>query len=392
MKKNRSVLINVVTCTISVVLLFVLAVQFERRVEVPEDENNIIGVTQTSIGVECTIFTDDVPLVHSGVIEYVQNTEGTRARDIFVDYGGYTQIMDGEYPVKYSYRITGIPGGMTLEQVTLVVGQDQALRDAQAYVFEDEADSIEIYHLLPGTTYYYRLNLLLSTGNTVGMTGSFTTAASPRILQIDGIRNMRDIGGWETTSGQRINYGLLYRGTELDGGIEPTYLLTETGAADMIRNLGVRFDMDLRAATDNKGDPLGSTVIHKNYPIGSYSSILNEANAAYVRDIFADLANSENYPIYMHCTYGQDRTGTICYLLEALLGVSDADLRKEYELSTFAHGSVALEDFAVFTTRISMMEGNTTQERVENYLLSIGVTAEEIASIRNIFLNPGKSQ
>jgi hypothetical protein len=90
----------------------------------------------------------------------------------------------------------------------------------------------------------------------------------------------------------------------------------------------------------------------------------------------------------MHCTYGQDRTGTICYLLEALLGVSDADLRKEYELSTFAHGSVALEDFVVFTTRISMLEGDTTQERVENYLLSIGVTAEEIASVRNIFLNP----
>lgn len=35
---------------------------------------------------------------------------------------------------------------------------------------------------------------------------------------------------------------------------------------------------------------------------------------------------------------------------------------------------------------ISILYGNTTQEKVENYLLSIGVTAEQISNIRNIFL------
>ena len=105
-----------------------------------------------------------------------------------------------------------------------------------------------------------------------------------------------------------------------------------------------------------------------------------------VRALFADLADPNNYPMYLHCTYGRDRTGTICYLLEALLGVSDTDLRREYELTTFAYGSVASEDFAAFVTGIDVMEGSTTQEKVENYLLSIGVTPEEIESIRSIFL------
>ena len=392
LKKNRSILVNVVSCTISVVLLIIMAVQYEHRTDEPNHENSVVEPTKASIGIESTIYTDDVLLVHPAITVYTQNSDEKKAKEIYSEYGGRAQDMDGERPIKYSYRVTGIPSGITVKQATLTVGLNEALSDAKVYSFVNEASSVEIYHLLPGTTYYYRLDLLLSTGNTVGTTGSFTTVASPRILQIDGIMNVRDIGGWETSSGQRIQYGLLYRGSELDGGVEPTYLLTEAGLIDMVKNLGIRFDMDLRAVTDNNGDALGAFAVHKNYPIGMYSDILSESSAAYVREIFADLAHSENYPVYLHCTYGRDRTGTICYLLEALLGVSDEDLRKEYELTTFAHGSVALEDFAVFTTRISMMEGNTTQERVENYLLSIGVTADEIANIRDIFLNPEKSQ
>ena len=211
-------------------------------------------------------------------------------------------------------------------------------------------------------------------------------ASSLRILSIDGILNVRDIGGWETTSGQTIQYGLLYRGTELDGGVEPTYLLTDKGRYDMISTLGIRYDLDLRAASDNKGDALGANVIHENYAVGMYSDIFNGDNPALVRNIFAELAHKDNYPIYLHCTYGRDRTGTICYLLEALLGVSDKDLLRDYELSAFTDSYVNSVDFAVFVDRISQLEGNTTQEKVEGYLKSIGVTDAEIASIREIFL------
>jgi hypothetical protein len=197
---------------------------------------------------------------------------------------------------------------------------------------------------------------------------------------------VRDIGGWKTADGRNIKYGLLYRGTELDGGVEPTYCLTKEGVVDMLYELGIRYDMDLRAESDNKGNALGNDVIHKNFPVSMYSYIFDENNNEIVRSIFAELANKDNYPIYMHCTYGRDRTGTICYLLEALLGVSDRDLRKEYELSAFKDSYADLESYAAFVSRINMLEGNTTQEKVEGYLLSIGVTDEEIANIREIFL------
>ena len=40
--------------------------------------------------------------------------------------------------------------------------------------------------------------------------------------------------------------------------------------------------------------------------------------------------------IYFHCTHGADRTGTIAYLIEALLGVDESDRITDYELTTLA--------------------------------------------------------
>ena len=87
----------------------------------------------------------------------------------------------------------------------------------------------------------------------------------------------------------------------------------------------------------------------------------------------------------MHCTYGRDRTGTICCLLEALLGVSEEDLWREYQLSALDEKYLD-SSFDRFMVALDNLEGDTLQQKTENYLLSIGVTAEEIASIREIFL------
>ncbi len=68
------------------------------------------------------------------------------------------------------------------------------------------------------------------------------------------------------------------------------------------------------------------------------------------------MADRENYPIYLHCTYGNDRTGTICYLLEALLGVRDEDLLKEYRLSVTYYGR-----------RLSLASINSLASQIQQY-------------------------
>ena len=40
----------------------------------------------------------------------------------------------------------------------------------------------------------------------------------------------------------------------------------------------------------------------------------------------AAIADENRYPVYIHCTGGADRTGTLAFLINALLGVGEDDL------------------------------------------------------------------
>ena len=41
--------------------------------------------------------------------------------------------------------------------------------------------------------------------------------------------------------------------------------------------------------------------------------------------------------VYFHCHGGADRTGTLAFLLEGLLGVSESDMSKDFELTTYSN-------------------------------------------------------
>lgn len=387
LKRYTSILTNIVACTVSVVLLILFACSRD-NVQEPQniDDSETLQVTQSSVQVETSVYLEKVPLVSQAILTYLSDSNDSTPHEIYKMYGGDGQKLNIGMPLKFSYRLAGLPLGITAEGAVLELSADKDLNSPQIYDLENGGDNIEIYHLMPDTKYYYRLRIMLSSGTEVGTTGEFVTEDAPRILNIDGAVNVRDIGGWETADGKKIKYGLLYRGSELDGAVESSYLLTEKGLEDMLSVLGIRYDMDLRGAHESDKDALGANVLHKFYGTAMYSYIFDGAENEKIRSVFSDLADSGNYPMYMHCTYGVDRTGTVCYLLEALLGVSDADLRREYELSAFTTSYVNSEELAAFRMRISMLDGATTREKVEGYLLSIGVTEAEIASIRSIFL------
>ena len=54
-------------------------------------------------------------------------------------------------------------------------------------------------------------------------------------------------------------------------------------------------------------------------------------------------------------------------------------------MSILAHGELG-NYIDEFIAAVDQLPGATLREKVEGYLLSIGVTSEEIASIRQIFL------
>ena len=149
----------------------------------------------------------------------------------------------------------------------------------------------------------------------------------------------------------------------------------------MLEVLGIKTDIDLRANTVTSMDALGSRVEHKYYDMVMYDGIFTDAGKDKIRMVFADLANPENYPIYLHCTYGCDRTGTVCYLLEALLGVSRGDCLRDYGLS-----NLNIANIQAIENGLKAYAGDTLKEQVESYLLSCGISEYQINSIRNIFL------
>ena len=336
------------------------------------------------VELEISAFSEPIWLISEAAKDYLTAERVPFVAEFMRPYLASGLRQDIGLPVEIGYNIIAMPLDCGIVSVEFYLSESESFANAQILRPAHGETSVKVYGLYTGKQYYCGARIVLSNGETQELYSSFQTAATPRILYIDGIVNVRDIGGWQAADGALIRQGLLYRGSELDGFVKPEYKLTEKGQNQLFQELGIRMDMDLRYEGE---DALGTSVKHTYYDVLQYSSVFTTAGSTAIRAVFRDLANPENYPVYLHCTYGADRTGTVCYLLEALLGVSDADLIRDYELSALTYGFVSRELMDPFIEQIGTYPGDNTQQKVEAFLLSIGVTEEEIISIRHIFLS-----
>lgn len=252
--------------------------------------------------------------------------------------------------------------------------------------------SLTIDNIIPNREYYWKVKV---TDNDGGQKFSnvytFTPTAYVRTMDIDGVKNMRDVGGLVTTDGKTIQYGIMYRSAHFDS-------ITEKGK-EQIKRLGVKTDVDLRGES-NTVSPLGENVRRLNYNAPYYvdeadgngiQSGLNGAES-YVKEFvkeFKACADPDNYPIGFHCSLGRDRTGTLAAMLYAVSGVSRYDIVKEYELSwlsTAAANNVFIQTGSInkLCDFIESKDGETFKDKACNFLLSIGVTQAELNSVRDI--------
>lgn len=385
--RTKSRIINIVSCSISVILLILLAI----RSDSPKSDSQNDGTTEITnsvVKIESSIYTKPVPVATDAIISYMGLKKPEKLNEVYDQFNGGQGMLNYGVAWDFTYQVSALPSGVEIKSVILELAENDSFKDAKKIEPDVNDYKISVYNLKPSTEYYYRLKLILSDDSYCGAEGKFVTAKSPRILTVDGAVNVRDIGGYKTANGKKIAYGKLYRGSEIDGKVEAKYKITEAGKNQMLKDLGVRFDLDLRGKEFEKdaSDMLGSGVKHKYFDASYYSGIFDSNSQKVVRDIFAELSRKQNYPMYMHCTYGRDRTGTICYLLEALLGVDDDDLYRDYALSAFTDSFIETEKFETFINDIEALPGKTTQEKVEKWLLSIGVTQGEINNIRQILL------
>ncbi len=183
-------------------------------------------------------------------------------------------------------------------------------------------------------------------------------------IAMDGVANLRDLGGWTTADGRVIRAGRVYRSAVLD----------KASPADLRRlaDLGVGTVIDLRTAGERAAQPdlvppgaeelvadvladfvqaapaqleslltdppratefLGGGKAEELLG-GAYRGIvsLDSALAAY-RVMFGRLLRDPDHALLFHCTTGKDRTGWGAASLLMLLGVSADDVRTEYLLT-----------------------------------------------------------
>lgn len=251
------------------------------------------------------------------------------------------------------------------------------------YTLKCDTPSCEIGNLKIGAKYYWRVN--------GGKENCFYTKDNGiRFIKIDGALNVRDIGG------KRIKQGLVYRGSDLD----TVYRISEEGKLTFCDQLGIKTEIDLRKEVDaSRPCVFGDKVVLKSLPYRPYSEVFEAEHRVGICKIMDFLSDRSNYPIYIHCLGGADRTGMISLYLRALAGEDDDFIYMDYELtglSTYAYGLAEGAGKDGFRSRNSSyyMEflakldtyapSRPLSEKVRAFLLDCGVTSECLDKILSI--------
>ena len=166
-----------------------------------------------------------------------------------------------------------------------------------------------------------------------------TEASLPHVIALEGVSNLRDLGGYEAADGRRVRRGLVFRSAAL----------AKLTAADqaIVARLGLRTVCDFRGVDESRRAPtrlpgprivalpieptvgagLRDILRTKEATGEALHAVLERAYAAYA------LSSSAQYralldaildgatPLLFHCSAGKDRTGFAAAMLLTALGV-----------------------------------------------------------------------
>lgn len=251
-----------------------------------------------------------------------------------------------------------------------------------------------------GVKYYYRVASSAEELATATVKTKTSALIAPRNIEVDGVVNFRDIGGWKTSlvEGARIKQGLYYRCGEFNKtNAANAKNITADGKA-LVKELGIKVDIDMRdsyrVTALNGKSPASSDdweieVVNGSIPSGTESTRFSGFADVY-KTIFEKIAEADEKPIALHCANGADRTGIVCFFLLALLGGSEEDCGRDYSFTRFA-GERDVDhtvEFDGWMSATKALEGDTLAEKMKNHLLSKGIEEDTLETIREKFI-PG---
>ena len=247
-----------------------------------------------------------------------------------------------------------------------------------------------------------------------------------RNVNIPGIQNFRDLGGYPSYPGKKqMRWGMIYRSAEIDS--------LEYCSRRELKNLGIKTLIDLRTPSEiGRQSPLqkGFNVVHIPLATGDMEDILQgireekiKCDTVYrmvermnrtlidkytkeYRQIFDILLDKNNYPVVIRCSSGKGRTGIVSALVLAALGVNEDIIMEDYRLSNDYFNIPRASKYAyrlptrsqeAITTLFSAREDflNAAKDEAERkygdmdtYLQKgIGLSKDEIKRLRSILLS-----
>ena len=324
--------------------------------------------------------------------KYLQAGADANVQDYFV------KVDNPQAPVQIVWDYSGKEAQKFL--VEYATGEDFA--DGISVEISGEKRCVEVYNLYKASDYFVRVTAFDENGEVLeSAKGAFqTTSLGPRVMNFDGIFNARDLGGYKTLDGKTVLQGVAFRGGALTvppGEWDYKSELSEEGKRCMGETLGIKAELDFRPEKETgRIFAEGSVIPGANFTgilADGYEKIFIEPYSEGYRKVFSYLADEGNYPLYMHCTAGADRTGTVSLLLLAFLGVDELVCRQDYAFTSFSvyglRGEYVGENAGRYREMwrlLQSFDGGTLREKTRNYLLSIGVTETELLSIEEIFL------
>ena len=310
--------------------------------------------------------------------------------------------------------------GHGAEKYTVLVADNEEFNFAEE--LETTGNKVNVNNLFVNTTYYWKV----VGNNEESEVGEFTTGDYPRWISARPLYNVRDNGGYMTYSGKRVKQGLVYRGGEITSTTNSGHYNTIANSSkEVFRDvMKIGVELDLRGASDiydgykacafaEDGD-----IDYVQKAIKSYEQTFTQPTNAearqMVRDIFEVFKTADEKPVYYHCFGGADRTGTVGFLLNGVLGVSYTDLVIDFELTSYSSidnehirchmpdntsiGEKHQHSYDRWPALINQLKTDTTggyawdddallMDNIENFLvLACGVPEATINTIRDIML------
>lgn len=332
---------------------------------------------------------DIINIENDGVRRYMED----RTYDSPSGMGKYNVSVISKYSSSFPSRPNGKsiswqqysdPEQIFYNVVTVSERSDFNKDYSKYYYLPGTVSQYTICNMLPNKKYYFKVTEYDELGGEMEMLrGKFYTTGQIRMLRIDGMANIRDFGGWETSFGVRTKYGHLFRGNRPDG-------ITDSGRNDFVDQEQLGADLDLRGKP-MATSPFGNNVDYFCTNNARYKGALVGNTKIFVDDFhFIAEEFRKGRSVFLHCNHGANRAGTLSFLLDGMLGLSESDISRDYELSAFAYkgmkrGSNIGEMIAYIRTFGE--PGDSLTQCFNKYFEKIGVPEMDIREIRRVMLN-----